>query len=174
MNATGGTAYVQRLSGVFFEMNALDADAHHLAVHLDVEIALDTQRFVVLRDLVVLRHVGIEVVLAGEAAPRRDAAVQRQPDANGRLDRNRVGHRQRAWQAETRRAGVRVGWRTEGGGTPAEHLRPGAELDMGLETEYRLERRECVVVGGHSAGACSISGPPQRSFSAASSAAPTR
>src|SRR5664279_5087443 len=133
MNATGGTAYMQRLSGVFFEMNALDANPHYLAIHLDVEVALDAQRFVVLRDLIVLRHVGIEVVLASEPAPWRDAAMQREPDANRRLDRDRVGHGQRTGQAKAGRAGVRVWCGTEGGGATAEHLRAGAEFDVGLE-----------------------------------------
>src|SRR5437868_685359 len=107
VNTAGRATDVQRLPGVFFEVHPLDTDAHDFAVYLDVEIAVGAERFVVLRDLEVLRHVGIEVVLAGEPAPRRDRAMQRKPDADGGFDRGCVGHWQRAGQTETGRAGVR-------------------------------------------------------------------
>src|SRR3712207_7072785 len=41
-----------------------------LAVDEHVQVAVDAQRLVVLADLVVLRHVRVEVVLPGEPAPR--------------------------------------------------------------------------------------------------------
>ena len=135
----GRTAYVQRLSGVFLEVHALDADPHDFALNLDVEISLDAQRLVVLRDLEVLRHVGVEVVLTGEPAPRRDRAVQGETDPDRRLDRHRVRDRQRARQPETGRADVRVRRRAKRRRASAEHLRTGAEFDVSLETEDRLE-----------------------------------
>ena len=71
--------HVQRLARVGLEVRARDADPRAV----DIEPAVDRDRHVVLRDLVVLRHVGIEVVLAGEdrllghvelqAPPRRAA-----------------------------------------------------------------------------------------------------
>src|SRR5665213_1129810 len=175
MNATRRTADVQRLSGVFLEMYALDFDPHNFALNLDVEISLDAQRLVVLRDLEVLRHVGIEVVLASEPAPRRDRAVQGEADSDRRLNRHCIRDRQRSRQAQACRAGVRVRRRTESRRAPAEHLRDSAELDVRLKTEYRLESRQRLFIrGAHSAGASSRSRWPRRSFNAASSAAPTR
>src|SRR5450755_837373 len=174
VNAAGRTADVQRLAGVFFEVHALDADTHDLAVYLDVEVAVDAERLVVLRNLKVLRHVGIEIVLSREPTPRRDRAVQSETDADRGFDRHRIRHRQRTGQAETGRAGMRVRGGAEGRRATAEHLRRGAEFDVRLEPEHRLELGERVVVGGHSAGAWSMSGAPQRSLSATSSAAPTR
>src|SRR5690606_38451998 len=65
----------------------------------------------------------------------------------------------------------------------AEHLRRGAQLDVRLDAEHRLEPGERLVVvhqrrSGHfaatSSGACASSGPPQRSSRARSTAAPTR
>jgi hypothetical protein len=67
---------MQRLSGVFFEMRAGDADADPV----DVEVAVDRDRFVVLGDLVVLGHVGIEVVLAREDRTGRHVQMERLRD----------------------------------------------------------------------------------------------
>ena len=118
-----------------------------LAVDLDVEVALDAQRLVVLRDLEVLRHVRVEVVLAREAAPRRDRAVQRQADLDRRLDRRLVDDRQRAGQAQADRAGVRVRLGAELGRAAAEHLRRGAEFDVRLEADDRLVLGQHFLVG---------------------------
>ena len=79
VDAAGRAADVQRLAGVLLEVHALDADPHGFALDLDVEVSLDAQRLVVLRDLEVLRHVGVEVVLAGEPAPRRDVQFSARP-----------------------------------------------------------------------------------------------
>ena len=106
---------VRVLAGVLLEVHPLDTDPVGAASELDVEVAVNAERLVILRDLEVLRHVRVEVVLPGEPAPRGDRAIQRQADADGRLDRGLVGDGQRARQAETHRAdlGVRLG--AEGG-----------------------------------------------------------
>ena len=54
---------------------------------VDVEVAVEGDRLVVLRGLEVLRHVRVEVVLPGEPAPLGDLAVEREADADRRLDR---------------------------------------------------------------------------------------
>ena len=59
-----------------------DADAEPVG---QLEAASDIERHVVLADLVVLRHVRVEVVLAVEIE-RRDLAVQRIADPHGELD----------------------------------------------------------------------------------------
>ena len=48
---------------------------------LDVEVAVEGDRLVVLRGLEVLRHVRVEVVLPGEAAGLRDRAAEREAEA---------------------------------------------------------------------------------------------
>ena len=73
-----------------------------------VEVAAGVDGQVVLADLKVLGHVGIEVVLAVERR-RRDRAVQRRADRHRQLDRAHVEHRQRARQSQADRADVRVG-----------------------------------------------------------------
>src|SRR4029079_9579787 len=68
-------AFVQRLGGVFLEVDAGDAPLF--------EAAARRQRQLVLRDLVALRQVGIEVVLAREDRRLVDRAAERQRGANG-------------------------------------------------------------------------------------------
>ena len=65
-----------------------------------VEPAVDVDRLVVLADLVVLRHVRIEVVLPVERSHGWTVQLQGQAEAHGQLDRLLVEHRQRAGQAE--------------------------------------------------------------------------
>jgi len=181
VNAPGRTTSVRELAGVLFEMHPLDADAHHhgavIGRHGDVEIAVDAERLVVLADLVVLGHIGVEVVLACHPAPLDDGAVQRQADADRRLDRHGIHHRHRSRQAQADRAHLGIGWGAEAGRAAAEDLRLRAELDVDLHADDRLELRDSVDVGNgctHSDGTSSISRCPHRSSSAPSSAPPTR
>ena len=93
---------------------------------------------VVLADLVALREVGIEVVLAVEDRPRDDLALERPGDHQRELDRPLVGHRQRARMPEAHRARMDVGLVAERQPATAEHLRAGRELDVDLEPDHRL------------------------------------
>ena len=74
---------VDELRRVLLEVDAMDA---HLA-----EAAPGRQRDVVLADLVGLRAVGIEVVLAVKDRARRDLAAERERDLERELDRAPVG-----------------------------------------------------------------------------------
>ena len=65
-------ADVDQLRRVLLEVHAVDAHAG--------ELAAAAERLVVLGDLVALRQVGIEVVLAVEDRARRQLAAERQPD----------------------------------------------------------------------------------------------
>ena len=96
-------------------------------------------RDVVLADLVGLRAVGIEVVLAVEDRARRDLALERRGDLQRVEDRLLVGHRQDAGVGEADRAGVDVRLVAEGELAAAEHLRPGRQLDVDLEPDHRLQ-----------------------------------
>lgn len=156
VDAAGGTADVRRLAGVLLHVGALDLHAEGLAVlQLYVEVTVEGDRLVVLGGLEVLRHVRIEVVLPGEAAPLGDLAVQRETDPDRGLDADGVDDRERAGQAEAGGAGLRVGVPTEFGRAAAEHLGPGAEFDMDLEAHDGVVRRQRVLVrhqvgrGGH-------------------------
>jgi hypothetical protein len=97
------------------------------------------QGLVVLADLVALREVGIEVVLAVEDRARRQLGVQRQPDHQSEVHRLGVGHRQGARQPQADGARPGVGRLAERQLAPAEHLRPRAELHVDLQADDGLE-----------------------------------
>ncbi len=61
-----GEAFVQALAGVFFEVDAGDADFLLAALGGNLDETELGEGLVVLRDLVSLGQVGIEVILAGE------------------------------------------------------------------------------------------------------------
>ncbi len=74
---------VQRLAGVLLEMQPLDADGDGLAVvEIDDHLALADDRLLVLADLIALRQVGIEIVLAVEHRLQIDLGLQPEPGAD--------------------------------------------------------------------------------------------
>ena len=144
----GARVVVKTLGHVLFQMDAHEADffvgrGDGLLGVLRVRQIVqrhgpaEAQRQVVLRNLVVLGHVRVEVVLAVELALRRDLAVEHQAGEGGQFEGMRVHHRQSARQAEAGRAGVGVGARAELDGAPAEHLGAGLELDVDLQADGR-------------------------------------
>ena len=48
----------------------------------NIDITIETDWFVVLRNLKVLRHIWIEVILTSEAAIRRNLAIKSEPNQN--------------------------------------------------------------------------------------------
>ena len=81
LDAAVGAAHMRVLAGVVLDVRALDRYTEHGAVlKLHVQIAFAVRRLVVLRDLVIARHVRVEVVLARELAPLVDLAVQRKTE----------------------------------------------------------------------------------------------
>ena len=125
-----GAALVHQLRRVLLHVHAVDA---HVA-----EVARGPQRNVVLADLVALRQVRIEVVLAVEDRARRDLAVERHRDHQREVHRLGVRHRQRARMAEADRAGVRVRLVAEGERAAAEHLGLRPQLDVDLDADDGL------------------------------------
>ncbi len=128
---------VDGLAGVLLHVRALDADTESV----DLERSVDADRLVVLADLIVLRHVRVEVVLPVEHRAVRDRALQRLADAQRELHRPLAEHRQRAGQPQAHRADVRVGLGAELVLARAEQLRRRGQLDVHLEADHRLPRR---------------------------------
>jgi hypothetical protein len=77
-------------------------------------------RLVVLGNLVALRQIGVEVVLARNRGARTGSSTQRALDRQ--FHRLAAEHRQRAGQTEADRAHVGVGRRAETGGAPQKIL----------------------------------------------------
>ena len=113
---------MQRLAGILFEMHAHDPDAPRSLLAAQFDAPVDGERLLVLRDLITLRQVRIEVILARENRPVPDGAAERQRGANREIDRGPVEHRQRAGQSETDRADVRVRRRAERSAASAENF----------------------------------------------------
>ena len=85
------------LPGVFFDMNARDADAFGFSVFkADVDVTRSTDGFVKLRNLISLRKVGIKIVFARKHAALIDDAIQGKASARRELDRFLIQNRQRA------------------------------------------------------------------------------
>src|SRR5579875_181142 len=126
-----GAAVVDQLGRVLLEEDPLDP--HPL------QLAPPAQRQVVLGDLVALRQVGIEVVLAVEDRPLRQLAAKGGPDHQRVPQRLLVDHRQGAGQPQADGADVGVRGIAEGDPTAAEELGPGGELDVDLQADHRLQ-----------------------------------
>ncbi len=92
---------MHQLARVLLDVDALDADAlvlrdAGLLVGVDGQRTFAHQRMIKLGNLVALRQVGIEVVLAVEPAPRVDLGLDRHARAHRLADAFLVGHRQPA------------------------------------------------------------------------------
>ncbi len=85
---------VHQLAGILLDMNALDADRLGLTVHVDLDRALAHDRVVELADLIALRQIGVEVILAVEARPFVDLCVDRHAGAHRLPDALHIRHRQ--------------------------------------------------------------------------------
>ena len=98
--AHGRMLVVHQLARVLLDMDALDADLLDavlvLLVEQNLDLARPDQRVVELRNLIALRQVGVEVILAVEPAPAVDHRVQRHAGAHRLADAFAVGHRQHA------------------------------------------------------------------------------
>ena len=95
----------------------------------------ETERQIKLRDLVVLGHVRIEVVLPVPLGDLRCLAFEEEAGEDGLLDGGFVEDRQGTGQAETGGAYVGVGFLPEAGPASAEHLAAGVDLAVNLKTD---------------------------------------
>ena len=153
----GGTrqavaAGMHQLAGVLLHVQTLDADGLQVGVlaffsDLHLDPALLGDRLVVLGDLVVLRQIWIEVLLAVELAVFGDVEVQRHRCLHGVLEHLLVQHRQCAGQTAHHRVDVGVGVITKGGGRRRENFAVRSQLHVGLETDHGLPGRLGCCVG---------------------------
>ena len=125
---------MRRLAGVLFDVGPFDPDDGAVR---ERQLTIGVGRLVVLGGLEVLRHVRIEVVLAGHHR-RMHLAPDRSSEPHGVLDRSFVHDRQGAGQADTGGTGERVRDVTERVLAATEQLRLSRQLDMDLETDDEL------------------------------------
>ena len=108
-NTPVGTSDMEGFSSIFLHVSTLDLNAEGLAIGLDVEPAVIANRFVVLGGLIILRHVRVEVVLPGHAAPLGNVTVESQTNPNGRFDGMTVDGRHGSGQTQANRANIGIG-----------------------------------------------------------------
>jgi hypothetical protein len=108
------------------------------AVEFKLDVAVGRGRLVVLRDLVILRHVRIEITFPVELGEAGNLAIQQETGEHRQAQRLVVGHGQHAGQAEADGADVGVGRRAECIGATAPHLRFRFELDVRFQPDDRF------------------------------------
>ncbi len=97
--------------------------------------AVGAKRQVVLRNLIVLRHVRIEIIFAIEFADRSNIASEHESGEHRHAQRLMIHHRQGAGQTEAHRASVRIRFRSELNRRSAEHFRGCLQLDVHFQTD---------------------------------------
>ena len=148
-----GEAVVEALAGVFFEMEAGDADGLGVAGSVgDGDASELGQGLVELRDLVALGGVGVEVVLTREDRGFVDSAADGGGGENGLLDGVSVQDGEGAGKAKADGAGVGIGIAAVLVFAAAEVFGGGQELDMNLEANDGLVF--CEDVWGEHGGCC--------------------
>ena len=134
---------VHQFPCVLFDMDALDADDlvfgnPGLLVGFDQQRAFAHKRMIKLADLVALRQVGVEVVLAVKTRPRVDLRLDRHAGAHRLTDALAVGHRQHPRHRGIDEADLRVRLRAERGRRAREQLGRARHLRVDFEADHDL------------------------------------
>ena len=127
---------VDRLAGVLFHVDALNP--HHACstiAKLHQHFAFAHDGVIELRDLIALRQVGVEIVLAVKGGPEVDVCLEAKARAHRLFDAIFVDHRQHAGHRRIHKGHVRVGLGAELGRGPREELGIGAHLGMHLHAD---------------------------------------
>src|SRR5262249_26770642 len=119
-------------------MDAHKPDLFHPFGRGKLDVATRDQWLIVLGNLIVLWHVGIEIILAGEPTARHNLAMTCQRCLDSAFDDASVQHWQHTRQSQTDRAGLRSGWCPKPGAAPAKDLRARRELGVHLEPDHDL------------------------------------
>ncbi len=126
-------------SGILLKVDTLNP--HHArgaVAKLHEHFALTHDRVVKLADLVALRQVGIEVVLAVKSRDKVDLGFQPKPCAHGLCDAFFVDDGQHAGHACVHKGhvAVRLGAKERGG--PGKQLGPGRDLSVHLKANHQF------------------------------------
>ena len=99
--------------------------------------ATHDQRLVILADLIILRHVRIEIIFAIPFTKFRSDSAEKLAGENRHLNGFLVEDRQRSRQPQTRRARPAIRIVPVTRGTGAKHLAPRLQVDMDFKTNGR-------------------------------------
>ena len=127
---------VDRLAGILLQMQPLDADGFRSAVHVDLDLAFADDRILELADLIALRQIRIEVVLAVEDAAIVDLRLEAQPGAYRLRNALLVDDRQHARHGRIDETDVAVRFRAEGGRRSRKQLGLRRHLRMHFQPDH--------------------------------------
>ena len=138
--------HVETLGHIFFEMDANEAHVFircadgflsvlRISEIMEGDDAAEAERHIILADLVVLRHVGVEIIFPVEFADRADFASEHEAGKGCELESFLVHHRQGAGHAHAdwTNIGIRFGSIFHGAGT--KHFAARLELHVNLEAD---------------------------------------
>jgi hypothetical protein len=98
-----------------------------------------------LADLVALRQVGVEVVLAVKARPLVDLRIDRHAGAHGLADALAVQHRKHARHGRVDKADLRVRLCTESGCRAGKQLGLRNDLRVNFKADHDLPVTRCAL-----------------------------
>jgi hypothetical protein len=118
-------------------MDAANPHILHACFRFDLDFPICGKRLVILRNLISLRQVWIEIILAGEDAFRMDLAAESQSHADRQFHRFLVQHRERTRLTRANRADVaiRLGSDRIDNFTSAKHLGFSEQLSVDFESD---------------------------------------
>ena len=133
---------VHQLACILLDMDSLDPDPlgrlRSLGIGRDVDRALADDRVVQLADLIALRQIGVEIILAVEPRPAVDLRVDRHAGTHRLADALAVRYRQHPRHRRVDQADLRVRLSAETGRRTREQLRIRRDLGVDLEADHDL------------------------------------
>ena len=126
-------------AGILFQMQPRNADGFRAAIRqLNINRAFANDGMGVLADLIALRQIGVEVVLAIKTGPEIDLGIQAKPSAHGLRHAFMVDHRQHAGEARINEGNLRIRFRTKGCRRAGKQLGVGRDLGMNLKPDHHF------------------------------------
>jgi hypothetical protein len=140
---------MHQLAGILLNMDALDANGlgrwnAGLFIRLDSEQTFAHKRMIKLRNLVALRQIGIEIILAVEPAPFVDLRLDGHAGAHRLTDAFAVGHGQHPRHCGIDKADLAVGLRAERRRRAGEQLGLRRHLSVNLQPDDNFPRACCA------------------------------
>ena len=132
------------LSDILLQMDSCQSDifvGHLLSgepLSVDMDFSGETEGHIVLRQLIVFRHIGIEIAFPVELASGGDAAGGHQPGGDGFPDRLAVRSRQHPGMPHADGTDIRIGLGPVMIRTFAEHFGRRFDLNVHLQPDNSL------------------------------------
>ena len=106
---------------------------------------LYAKRLIVLRDLIILRHIRIEIIFTVETGMSVHLAIQGQGSSHAHFYSAFVQNRQGTRKAEANRTSIRIGRIPKLRGTAAKNFRLGKQLSVNFQTDDLIRSGKLVA-----------------------------